>query len=431
MSASDIDTIFALATAPGRGAIAIIRVSGPDCAAIAERLAGGFAFDRRMRLRALRDPATGETLDSALVVGFPEGASFTGEAMTELHLHGGRAVAAAVMRALAALGAQPAAPGAFSRRAFDNGRLDLLEAEGVAQLAAAETEAQRRLALWSLGGAASATVAAWRETLVEALVWFEADSDFGEEELGGGVAAPGYARVRELVALLDAARAKGDAAARIREGARVAIIGPPNVGKSSLINALVKRDIAITSPIAGTTRDALEARCEAFGFDLTLVDTAGLRVTDDPIEAVGVARAQAAAETADLRVFVSSPEATADLTTRRSSDLHVANKADLGCIGEDADFTVSAVTGEGLDALLDAIGARIVDAGAAQGAFSTARHLAALDGARAALARAAQAPPEIAAEECRLAAQALDSLIGRVDVEHILDGVFSTFCLGK
>lgn len=430
MSEGDIDTIFALATAPGRGAISIIRISGPDAPTIADRLAGKAPLDRRLRLRTLRDPVTGEALDEALVAGFADGASFTGEAMVELHLHGGRAVAAAVMRALAALGAAPAAPGAFSRRAFDNGRLDLLEAEGVAQLAAAETEAQRRLALWSLGGAASATVAAWRETLVEALVWFEADSDFGEEELGGAVAAPGYACVRDLAARIAAERAKGAAAMRIRQGARVAVIGPPNVGKSSLINALVQRDVAIVSPIAGTTRDAIEARCEAFGFDLSLIDTAGLRETDDPIETIGVGRARAAAETADLRVFVSSPDAPADLALRRPGDLHVANKADLGAAG-DVDLAVSALTGEGLDALLAAIGARVTDAGAAAGAFSTARHLAALETAEAALRRAAAAPPEIAAEECRAAARALDSLIGRVDVEHILDGVFSTFCLGK
>lgn len=426
-------TIHAVSTAPGRAAVAVVRISGPLAHEAVARLCAGRAppSDRTLRLRRLRD-ADGADLDSALVVCFPEGASYTGEASAELHLHGGAAVVAAVLAALDAIpGVRAARPGEFSRRAFENGRLDLAQLEGVADLIDARTEAQRRQALRAADGALARQAAAWRAELVGALALIEVGIDFADEALPDSIRAEADARIAALALALAAERRGADAARALREGFTVAIVGPPNVGKSTLFNALVRREAAITSPIPGTTRDVLEALCDMGGLPVTLLDTAGLRETADPVEAAGVARARDRAAAADLRLVVRDPFTAADGEALQDGDILVITKADLAQTPRPGGVAVSALTGEGVEALARIIAARLCDRVAEAGAVVNARQAAALDAALAALRRACGAPDELAAAELRNAARALDSLIGRVDVEHVLDDIFGRFCLGK
>ena len=297
------DTIFAIASGAGRAAIAVLRLSGPDSAALLRALAGRLPPPRRASLRRLRD-AAGEQLDHALVLWLPAPASYTGEDAAELHLHGGRAVIEGVADALVALGARPAEPGEFTRRAFLNGRLDLIEAEAIGDLVEAETSAQRAQALRQLDGALGAIYRDWAERLRLLLAQQEALIDFPDEDLPAETEALALAELaalsREIGAHLDDGR-RGE---RLREGLVFAITGPPNVGKSSLVNALAEREVAIVAPTPGTTRDALEARVVLGGVPVTLVDTAGLRAAQDAIEAEGVRRAHARAAAADLVIVV-------------------------------------------------------------------------------------------------------------------------------
>jgi tRNA modification GTPase len=444
--------VFALATAPGRAAVAVVRLSGPGSGAVVERLAGALPPPREARLRTLKGPG-GEVIDRALVLWFPGPESYTGEDSAELHLHGGPAVVDAVTAALAAAGARLAEPGEFTRRAFENGRLDLSQAEAVADLVEAETEAQRRQALAQLGGALARRHETWRAEIVEALAMLEAAVDFPDEELPEDVAARARPGLQRLLAELDVALADAERGQRVRDGYRVAIMGAPNAGKSSLLNWLAGRDAAIVTSTPGTTRDVIELPLLISGFKVLVADTAGVRDTDEAIEAEGVRRARAWAEAADLRLWVVDASAgdggwreAADLI--RSGDILVLNKADLG-IGPDRALAlaeavahdarpseVSVSRGEGLDALHGLFVATVTSAlsGADFPVATRIRHRERLAEARDHIARAievVEAGAELAAEDVRLAGRALGRITGRIDPESVLDRIFSSFCIGK
>jgi tRNA modification GTPase len=402
---------------------------------------------RRAVLRTLRDPGSGEALDRALVLRFAAPASYTGEDAAELHVHGGRAVIAAVAEALlrAAPGVRPAEAGEFTRRAFLNGKLDLTAAEGVADLVAAETAAQRRQALAQAEGGLAHCVSGWAERLTRALALAEAAIDFADDGVGEDVEAAALADAEAVAAEMGAALGRAGRAERVRDGVRVAIIGAPNAGKSSLLNRLAGREAAIVSSRAGTTRDVIEVRMDLGGQAVTLADTAGLRETQDEIEAEGVRRALAWAGEADLRLAVFDglspvPDAGTVAALRQGAGpwIGVASRSDLGrrlgpVLGRET-IAVSAVTGQGLEALLgqvtEAVGAL---AGETSGAVLTrARHRAAVEEAVSAVGEAIGAAlPELRAEALRRALRAIGRLTGRVDVEDLLDVVFRSFCIGK
>ncbi|MGU3536416.1 tRNA uridine-5-carboxymethylaminomethyl(34) synthesis GTPase MnmE [Methylobacterium sp. A54F] len=434
---SGTSTIFAPASGFGRAAVAVIRISGPETGPALSALCGALPPPRRLSLRPLREPGTGILLDRALVAWLPGPATFTGEDMGELHLHGGLAVRAGVLRALAALpGLRHADPGAFTRRALLNGRMDLTEAEGIADLIDAETEAQRRQALRQLDGALGRQVAAWRAEAVDGLAAAEAALDFSDEgdvdEAGLDAALSGRAR-----ALRDAIRtalADGRRGERLREGFTVVLAGAPNAGKSTLLNALSRRDAAIVSAVPGTTRDAIEVRCDLGGLPVVLVDTAGLRETGDAVEAEGIRRTRHRMAEADLVLYLRAPDAAEDEGAPDGA-LVVRTKADLtGSTGED--LAVSALTGAGISSLLDAIEARARGAlGGGTALITRERHRDALARCVDHLGRVADAPggalPELVAEDLRLAVRALGEVAGHVGVEDVLDRLFSGFCIGK
>jgi tRNA modification GTPase len=407
-------------------------------------LTGRVPPPRRATLAAVADPVTGSPLDRALVLWFPAPRSFTGEDVAELHLHGGRAVVDGVLEALSGVpGLRPAEAGEFSRRAFANGKIDLTAAEGLADLVAAETEAQRRQALRQLDGALGRLYEGWRERLVHALAGVEAALDFADEPLPEDLierARPEAAAVGEEIRLhLDDGR-RGE---RLREGLSVAIVGPPNAGKSSLINRLAERDVAIVDELAGTTRDVIEVHLDLNGVPVTVADTAGIRGGGDRAEAEGVRRAHARAGAADmvLAVFDATtlPELDpATLALLREDSLVVLNKTDLvarpipGCIGGWPTVAVSCLSGEGLGALVDRVAATVGEVGGEGPPLTRARHRAALAACAQALADFARAEaPELAAEDLRHAVRALGRITGRVDVEDVLDSIFSEFCIGK
>ena len=424
------DTIFAVASGAGRAAITVMRISGPGSwAAVAALCGGRMPPERRPSLRALRDSA-GALLDRAVVVWLAGPGSYSGEDSAELHLHGGRAVMEAVSGALVAAGLRPAEPGEFTRRAFLNGRMDLLEAEAIGDLVAAETDAQRRQALRQMDGALGDLYRGWAERLTLALARAEATIDFPDqdlpEEVDGVVLAEIAALRREIKAHLD----DGHRGERLREGLVFAVSGPPNVGKSTLVNALAERDVAIVSAIPGTTRDALETRVVLGGVPVTLVDTAGLRESADPIEAEGVRRALARAEEADLVIRVGDP----DHGLPDDPGLVVMNKSDLGGAGVGGGLPVSALTGEGMVALRERLGdeARRLTESSGPPPLTRARHRAALQEAVERLDAAQRAGlPELRAEDVRLAVRALGRITGEVGVEDVLDRIFRQFCIGK
>lgn len=441
------DTIFALATAPGRAALAVVRLSGPGAGAALAALAGRLPAPRRASLRKLRDDA-GALIDEALALWLPGPASYTGEDSAELHLHGGQAVVEAVVDALAAVGLRLAEPGEFTRRAFQNGRLDLAQAEAVADLIDAETTAQARQALDQLGGGLSRRYDGWRDLLIESLAVLEAAVDFPDEDLPEDVAARARPPLRTLLGELEAALSDADRGRRVREGFRIALIGAPNAGKSSLLNALAGRDAAIVTATPGTTRDVIEVPLVVAGYKVLLADTAGVRDTAEAIEAEGVRRARAWAEDADLRLWVVDQSASdgdwreaSDLA--RAGDLLVLNKSDLAPGGDEQAASastdierlpLSVISDLDVDALRAWLQTRIVSAlsGAEFPAATRLRHAESLTEAAERVRRAlAQAEPELAAEDVRLAARALERVSGRVDPEAVLDRVFSSFCIGK
>jgi tRNA modification GTPase len=445
------DTIFALATALGRAAVAVVRLSGPASGDTLRRLSGALPAARYAALRTLRDPQTGAQLDRALVLWFPGPASYTGEDQAEIHLHGGRAVIGAVLQTLTRLGLRPADAGEFTRRAFENGKLDLGEAEGVADLIDAETEGQRRQALAQLTGALAGKEAHWRSLLIEALGLLEASLDFPDEEVPGGVVDQARRVLHSL--RVDLVSALGDARGeRVREGFRVAIMGLPNAGKSSLLNALAHRDAAIVTAQAGTTRDIIEVALDLAGYQVTLADMAGLRQASDLVEAEGIRRARAWADSAALRLFVVDASDPEDLSWRveaqalREGDILVLNKMDVAipanvsaaeawAIARDVPVVRAAAGSNGVEAVEAILQDRVVKELAAlvDPGITRARHRDAL---RTALERLDGGlepgrASELLAEDVRLVSRALGRLSGRINSDDILDLVFGAFCIGK
>ncbi|WP_292527939.1 tRNA uridine-5-carboxymethylaminomethyl(34) synthesis GTPase MnmE [Methylocystis sp.] len=428
------DTIFALGTGAGRAAIAIIRISGPGAGQALRKLAGKSPEPRQATFAILRDPATGEMLDRGMALFFPGPASSTGEDYAELQLHGGRAVVEGTLAALQRLpGLRPADPGEFARRGFANGKLDLSQAEALADLIDAQTEAQRRQALRIAGGALRRKVEGWRGALIEALALLEAELDFSDE---GDVGAFSPTRLSALLAPLvedmGAALRLAPASERMRDGFLVMILGRPNVGKSTLINALTRRDLAIVSAIPGTTRDMIEAHLDIGGLPVTLIDTAGLREAADEIERIGVDRTMARIEMADLALWLSD---SGEAPPRGDVEMiRVATKTDLSPAPEGA-IGICALSGEGLEALAAAIEAR-ARARLGDGASALIvreKHRLALEQAIESVATVMglNSPLELQAEELRRAARALGRIVGAIDVEDVLDAVFSRFCIGK
>lgn len=431
--AVDGATIFAVASGAGRSAITVLRISGPGSAGILDCLCRRRPAPRVAGLRTLRNRA-GDILDRALVLWFPAPGSYTGEDSAELHLHGGRAVLAAVAEALVEIGARPAEPGAFTRRAFLNGRLDLLQAEAIADLVDAETDAQRRQALRQMEGALGALYRDWTVRLTRLLAAQEALIDFPDEALppeADQVMAAGLVLLRKaIVTHLDDCR-RGE---RLRDGLVFAITGPPNVGKSTLLNALVRREVAIVAPSPGTTRDVLEVRLDIGGVPVTLLDTAGLRETSDPIEAEGVRRARARAAQADLVIELVDATSPAQTSALGVGVLRVATKIDLAPIPSGIEIGVAAPGGVGMEGLRDhlAKAARGLTDRSGPPPLTRARHRAALIEAAERLATAIDAPlPELRGEDLRLALRAIGRVTGQVGVEDILDSVFRQFCIGK
>ncbi|HSG36459.1 MAG TPA: tRNA uridine-5-carboxymethylaminomethyl(34) synthesis GTPase MnmE [Paracoccaceae bacterium] len=427
-----MDTIFALATAAGKAGVAIIRISGPEAFAAAGALCGAVPTDGRA-LRKLRGQ-DGSVIDEALVLGFGKGHSFTGEDVVELHLHGSPAVQRSVLAELAAQpGLRQAEAGEFTRRAMENGRLDLAQVEGLADLIDAETEAQRRQAMRVLSGALGDKAEGWRRDLIRAAALVEATIDFADEDVPVDV----YPEVSELLGRVgNEMRREAEGvkiAERIRDGFEVAIVGAPNVGKSTLLNRLAGREAAITSEYAGTTRDVIEVRMDLGGLPVTLLDTAGLRNTEDFVEGIGIERARQRAAMADLRIYMLLPGEEPDLDLG-DGDIIIGAKAD---IFPQARLGVSSKTGEGLDALIALVQERLEVRTQSVGIAMRERHrealvrsLGCLEAAKEQIAGGADMP-DLVAEELRSAIRAVDMLVGRVDVEDLLDEIFSSFCIGK
>ena len=435
-----METIYALSSAAGRAGIAVLRLSGPHVRAAVEALTGRVPGSPRVaELRRLSDPETGAALDRGLLLFFEGPNSFTGEDVAEFHVHGGRAVVAAVLSSFAKIeGLRAAHPGEFTRRGFEAGKLDLTEVEGLADLIDAETEAQRAQALRQMEGALGALYEGWRARLMKALAYAEAEIDFPDEEVPGDLIEKLGPEIAVLSSEIAAHLDDGGRGERLRDGVEVAIVGPPNAGKSSLLNRLAKREAAIVSDEAGTTRDVLEVRLDIGGVPVTLADTAGLREAAGAVEREGVRRALARAEAADLRIVVAAPDAGGDFALAREGDIRVFNKLDLAGHVPDGAIGVSALTGTGLESLEAALRERI---GAAYEArehpvITRARHREGLRDCAASLSRAGEAlarglDAELVAEDLRLAARALGRITGRVDVEDLLDVIFRDFCIGK
>ncbi len=441
------DTVFAVATGPIRAALAVLRVSGPHAFACLARLTSRPLPDMgQARTRWLVD-GSGARIDQALILRFAGPASFTGEDVVEIQCHGGSAVTEAIAAALLATGLCRAAErGEFTRRAFENGRMDLLQAEAVADLIDAETEAQRVQALSSYSGRATELVADWHNEVLQISALLAADFDFADEgDVGSEVAAPVAGRINALAAQLSEVLSEAKASQRVREGVRVALTGPPNAGKSTLLNALAGRDVAIVSPIPGTTRDVLEVRLDLGGVLVTLADTAGLRESEDEIEREGVARARRWAASADivlqLRAADEPGEATSGMDEMAGQTvISVVSKADKLATGnrQAGNHLVSTLSGEGMSELIEQLGAKATEL-ASSGevpVVTRARHREALERAIACLKRAEDlllhaGDSDLAAFEVQDARHHLASLIGEMNVEDILGQIFESFCIGK
>lgn len=457
----DGSTIYALATpTPSRahpGAISVIRLSGPRAADALIFLTEARAFERghsardpalpeprRMVVRTVLDPLSGEVIDRGLVVWFEAPHTETGETMAELHLHGGRAVVGGALEAIGKLGfCRLALPGEFTRRAFEHGKLDLTEAEAIADLVAAETDQQRRQALQQMDGALHRLYEEWRTMGLRALAHLEAAIDFPDEDLPAGIADEVRTGIQSLQAAITA-HLDDRRGERLREGLHITIIGPPNAGKSSLLNLLARREAAIVSETAGTTRDVIEVHLDLGGWPVVLADTAGLRDSSDAIEQEGVRRARARAASADLRLLVL--DATSDWRSEREKliqgaerwdaarDIVVVNKADLASIEDPDVVALSALSGDGLAGLLtriEAAAATLMQEGGAP-PLTRARHREALKDCQDALGRALTAPEiALAAEDLRLAMRALGRITGAVRIDELLDIIFRDFCIGK
>ncbi|WP_372839956.1 tRNA uridine-5-carboxymethylaminomethyl(34) synthesis GTPase MnmE [Phaeovulum sp.] len=427
-----MDTIFAQASARGKAGVAVIRISGPEAWAAARMLAGELPAVRTAGLRVLR--AGDEPLDTGLVLCFEAGASFTGEDIAELHVHGSAATVGAVLRVLGEMpGLRLAEPGEFTRRALENGQLDLPQVEALGDLIDSETEAQRRQALRVLSGAVGKLVDGWRADLRRAAALVAAAIDFADEDVPQEVVAEAAVLITRVSNGVARELAGSGAAERIRDGFEVAIVGRPNAGKSTLLNALAGREAAITSAHAGTTRDVIEVRMDLGGLPVTLLDTAGLREAGDEIEAIGISRALDRARRADLRVFLLDG-GDVPLIEPERGDLVVHGKADLGAgLG----LAVSGLTGQGVDELVDMISKSLSERAGSAGVMTRERHRAAMRRAIESLELARveldfwPERAEIAADGIDRGIRALESLVGRIDVEHLLDDIFASFCIGK
>lgn len=443
-------TIFALSSGQGKAGVAVVRMSGPGSKRALEQLAGRVPPARQASVRTLRDPLSGAQIDQGLVLWFAGPQSFTGEDCAELHVHGGRGVVAALLAALGRLdGFRLAEPGEFTRRAFENGKLDLTQAEGLADLIDADTEAQRSQALRQMRGALRTAAEEWRQSLVRAMALTEAAIDFSDEgDVSSGALRDARGVVQDLLGKIERALADGRRGEILRDGFTVAILGPPNAGKSSLINALGRREIAIVSDEPGTTRDVVEVRLDLGGIPVLFMDTAGLREAPGKVEREGIRRALERAEHADLVLWVIDATAPliqlpGEIVGRTAEVIRVLNKVDAGPDILGIDFALSAANGAGVAELLDAIGARAAGvAGGAEDVLVTqARHRALLEDVRAACQaflgtaeggeRVEVEAVELRAEDLRRAAHALGRLTGRVDVEDVLGAIFGRFCIGK
>jgi len=441
-------TIFALASAQGRAGVSVIRLSGPQAADTVSALIGRLPEPRYASLARLRHD--GELIDQALVLYFKAPHSFTGEDCAEFHIHGSRAVLERLYAVFRDRGLRHAEPGEFSRRAFENGKLDLTQAEAISDLVEAESEAQRRQALMQLEGGFRDRYAGWRDALIRVLAHIEAIVDFPDEDIPAHLSERIVGDIIALKSEVSSAISDSQRGQQIREGYRIAIMGKPNAGKSSLFNALLESDAAIVTPIAGTTRDVIESQIRIGPYSALIYDTAGLRETEDVVESEGIRRAMAKGGSADLRLWVvDAGEPVSDaLTAMQAGDYLILNKTDIASQNslmslrvamEDKEvrlFAISLLKSEGLDALRDALRADLEQA-LSLSTFPAAtreRHMERLREVEACLDRALGigfATPELMAEDVRQALSAFDALFGRTDVEQVLDHIFSSFCIGK
>lgn len=436
------DTIYALSSGQGRAAVAIVRITGPDARLAFSAFSVAQPSPRRAQLLRLTDPSDGTPIDTALGLWFPGPNSFTGEDMVELQTHGGRAVVGAVFAVLAAAGFRIADPGEFTRRAFENGKLSLDDAEGIADLIDADTALQRQQAFWLMNGGVGMIVGDWRAQLLESMSLIEASIDFSDEgEIGDTLGEEAGARLNKLVISLRESLLRSERAEIIREGFLVLLAGRPNAGKSTLLNALVKRDVAITSEIAGTTRDLIEVKIDIDGMAVVLVDTAGLQTTTDPVEAQGIRRTIERAHQANLVLWLSSaidPCPPVGLDGVAGEVLQVTSMADLASVNfNEGHLVFSSLTGQGLGELLSVIGQRAHAAAGIHesGVVLMRRHL---DAAKDMLAACEAAQMSLTAGQIELAAAELDEAMrhlgrigDRIATDDVLDSIFGRFCLGK
>src|SRR6266702_2832651 len=437
-------TIFALSSGRPPSALAVVRVSGPQAGLVLTTLAGKLPAPRQASRRLLRDGA-GHPVDDAIVLWFPGRGSATGEDVAEFHVHGGRAVLAALLAAISIIpNARAAEPGEFTRRAFENGKLDLTEAEGLDDLIHADTDRQRRQALRQLKGLLGDKARGWRARIIEASALIEAGIDFSDEgDVPAELIAPALVKIKALLTEIEEVLAAQGQSERLRDGLVVAIAGPPNVGKSTLMNQLARREVAIVSPHAGTTRDVIEVQLDLDGYPVTVIDTAGIRETEDPVEQEGVRRAKARAADADLVLWLMGLDAKVEERAPGTAPVWtVRNKIDLeaggSAVGASASrsFAISARRGDGLPELINALVEFAAEFfGTSEGALVTrARQRDLLHRASDSLRRSlelVEEGEELAAEELRAAAYALGRLLGRVDVEDVLGAIFQKFCIGK
>lgn len=429
-----MDTIFALASAPGKAGVAVIRVSGPDAHEAVGNMARKALPDRGMTLCNLCDDDS-QVIDNALILSFSAPASFTGEDVVEIQGHGSVASVSAILAELSKQnGCRIAKPGEFTRRALENGKMDLAQVEGLADLIDAETETQRKQAHRLLSGELGRLADGWRTKLIRAASLIEATIDFADEDVPVDVTPEVNALVAEVMNDLERQTQGVRIAERIRTGFEVAIVGPPNAGKSTLLNALAGRKAAITSDVAGTTRDVIEVRMDLAGLPVTILDTAGVRKTDDEVEVLGIELAQTRAAEADVRVFLSDDGKAVDGVDVLEGDIVLRSKADLS---GDASDAVSGLTGLGVDQLIERLAKTLENRGKSAGLATRERHKEAMEKALIALNTSTSilmSGPDaydLAAEELRTAIRALEALVGRIDVENLLDEIFASFCLGK
>jgi tRNA modification GTPase len=428
-----MDTIFALASASGKAGVSVVRISGEDAFQVVSKITGSSTKVRYVGLRKIQD-LSGVTIDYGLVVSFKGPQSFTGEDVVELHLHGSNAVVASVLRLLGSFRSlRSAEPGEFTRRALENNKLDLAQVEGLADLIEAETEAQRSQAFRVLSGDIGKKADIWRTDLLRSSALLEATIDFADEDVPEDVTPEVIDIIDKTLNSLTLAVSGVNIAERVRSGFEVAIVGAPNVGKSSLLNRLAGREAAITSEIAGTTRDVIEVKMDLDGLPVTFLDTAGLRSTSDAVEAIGISKALERAALADLTLLISEDGQVPEQACLKKDDLLVLSKADV--TGRDG--AVSSITGQGIDQLISNITRILNKRSAMVGVATRERHRVALtksiknlEDAQGKI-KSGCTEIEFIAEDIRLSVLSLDALIGRVDVESVLDEIFSNFCLGK